>query len=85
MAGHGGEDFMKFQDQGELTAAELADALASMHAQGRYRQLLMVSETCQAESLHSRLRSPGLLSIASSKVGALSIMGSGLRNVGELY
>ena len=73
MAGHGGEDFMKFQDQQELTAAELGDAFAAMRAAGRYREVLMISETCQAESLHSQLRSPGLLSIASSKVGALPL------------
>ena len=38
--------------------------------QGRYRELLLVVETCQAESLHFKLRSPGILSIAASKVGA---------------
>lgn len=73
MAGHGGEDFMKFQDQEELTSAELGDALAAMREQGRYKELLMIAETCQAESLHSQLRSPGLLSIASSKIGAIPL------------
>ena len=33
MAGHGGDGFMKFQDQEELTSSQLADALATMHAQ----------------------------------------------------
>ena len=37
MAGHGGEDFMKFQDQTELTAGEIADAFATMQTAGRYR------------------------------------------------
>ena len=64
---------MKFQDQEELTSAELGDALAAMREQGRYKELLMIAETCQAESLHSQLRSPGLLSIASSKIGAISL------------
>ena len=43
--------------------------------QGRYRELLLVVETCQAESLHFKLRSPGALSIAASKVGALATHG----------
>ena len=38
--------------------------------QGRYRELLLVVETCQAESLHFKLRSPGILAVAASKVGA---------------
>ena len=33
MAGHGGNGFMKFQDQEELTSSQLADALAAMQAQ----------------------------------------------------
>ena len=33
MAGHGGDGFMKFQDQEELTSSQLADALATMRAQ----------------------------------------------------
>ena len=39
MAGHGGDGFMKFQDQEELTSSELADALAAMHTQVSARRL----------------------------------------------
>ena len=38
--------------------------------QGRYRELLLLVETCQAESLHMQLRSPNVLAIAASKIGA---------------
>jgi len=41
MAGHGGDGFMKFQDQEELTSSQLADALATMHAQASRRLLLL--------------------------------------------
>ena len=171
MAGHGGDGFMKFQDQEELTSSALADALATMHTQvgallqitnpakilaltchtrrvlrsqadrcqcafhkesgpsvveaeawmhapmqegmrygwppardmrsvkpsgliytpkevivvqGRHRELLMVVETCQAESLHQKLRSPNVLAIAASKVGARSVLdrqGLGLQSL----
>ena len=36
MTGHGGEDFIKFQEQEELTSHELADALEQMHIAKRY-------------------------------------------------
>jgi phosphatidylinositol glycan class K len=35
MTGHGGEDFLKFQDQEELSSDELADAFAQMWAKKR--------------------------------------------------
>ena len=44
MAGHGGDGFMKFQDQEELTSSQLADALAAMHAQAR----CLLRITCSA-------------------------------------
>ena len=47
---------MKFQDTQELMAADVADALAQMAAKGRYRELLLVVETCQAATLYSRVR-----------------------------
>ncbi len=56
ISGHGGNEFMKFQDTQELLAADIADALAQMHEAGRYRELLLLVETCQAATLYSRVR-----------------------------
>ena len=56
LSGHGGNEFMKFQDTQELMAGDVADALAQMAAKGRYRELLLVVETCQAATLYSRVR-----------------------------
>jgi glycosylphosphatidylinositol transamidase (GPIT) subunit GPI8 len=35
LCGHGGEGYLKFQDSEELTTAQLAQALAHMHAKRR--------------------------------------------------
>lgn len=56
--------------QEELLAADLAAALAQAHAGGRYGELLLVADTCQASTLYSRLAAPHVLAVASSKLGA---------------
>jgi hypothetical protein len=35
---------------------DVADAVAQMHVKGRYRELLLVVETCQAATLYSRIQ-----------------------------
>lgn len=47
---------MKFQDTQELMAQDVADAIQQMHEKGRYRELLLVVETCQAATLYSRIK-----------------------------
>ncbi len=42
MTGHGGDEFLKFNDIDELGADELADALLEMHLKGRYKELLFM-------------------------------------------
>lgn len=36
MTGHGGDEFLKFQDNEEISAFDLADAFGGMWAKGRY-------------------------------------------------
>ena len=72
LTGHGGDEFLKFHDSDELSAVELADAVAEMHAKGRYKRLVLVTDTCQAGSLLTHLsadRTPGVLGVASAKLG----------------
>ena len=40
-----------------------------MHAGGRYGQLLLVADTCQASTLYGRITAPNVLAVASSKLG----------------
>jgi glycosylphosphatidylinositol transamidase (GPIT) subunit GPI8 len=62
---------MKFQDQEELMAADVADALAQMWGAGRYRELLLIVETCQAATMYTRISSPNVLAMAASQKGTL--------------
>jgi phosphatidylinositol glycan class K len=73
LTGHGGDGFLKFHDQTELLATDLAAAIKSMHSAGRYKELLLVLDTCQAATLYSELDSvPNWAGIASSKLGQSS-------------
>lgn len=69
MTGHGGDGFLKFQDATELSAHDLADAVEEMHAKGRFREALMLFDTCEAESLGAAIRTPGVASVGSSRTG----------------
>lgn len=55
--------------QEELLASDLASALAQMHAAGRYGQLLLLADTCQASTLYGLVTAPNVLGVASSKLG----------------
>lgn len=35
---------------------DVADAVAQMHVKGRYRELLLIVETCQAATLYSKIQ-----------------------------
>lgn len=69
LTGHGGEDFLKFQDSEELGAWDLADAIAQMHEKKRYNEMLIIVDTCQANSMYSKIYSPNVIAVGSSKVG----------------
>ena len=46
MTGHGGDGFLKFNDQFELAANELAAAAHAAFALGRFSELLLLIDTC---------------------------------------
>nr|GMD87642.1 putative GPI-anchor transamidase [Ipomoea batatas] len=69
MTGHGGDEFLKFQDAEELQSHDLADAVKQMKEKRRFKELLIMVDTCQAATLFSQLHSPGVLGIGSSKKG----------------
>lgn len=72
LTGHGGENFMKFRNVEEVSAHDLSAAFNQMWQQGRYKEILFVIDTCQAASMFSKLVSPNIYGIASSKVGESS-------------
>lgn len=82
LTGHGGDGFLKFQDSEEITAVELADAFEQMYQKRRYNEILLITETCQAESMGMKLYSPNILSIGSAKVGEDSLSHHGDPTIG---
>eukprot|EP01018_Ginkgo_biloba_P022240 Gb_00417 [translate_table: standard] len=69
MTGHGGDQFLKFQDSEEIQSHDLADAIEQMREKRRFKELLIMVDTCQAATLYSQLYSPGVLAIGSSLKG----------------
>lgn len=68
LTGHGGEDFLKFQDAEEIASHDIADALAQMHAKKRYNELLFMIDTCQANTMFSKFYSPNVIAVGSSEL-----------------
>ena len=69
MSGHGGDEFLKFQDSEEIGAQDLADAFAQMAEKRRFRELLFITDTCQANTLYTRMYSQGIIGVGSSDKG----------------
>ena len=66
MTGHGGNEFLKFQDSEEISSFDLADAFEQMYEKKRYHEMLFLIDTCQANTMYSALYSPGVLATGSS-------------------
>lgn len=72
MTGHGGDEFLKFQDQFEIMSKDVADALGQMREKRRYNEVLFIAETCQAATMAAQFYTPNVLSIGSSAKGESS-------------
>jgi len=72
LTGHGGDGFLKFHDQNELLASDVASAISYMHSSGRYGQLMIMLDTCQAATMYSEVTAPGWVGISSSALGQSS-------------
>ncbi|KAG6477616.1 hypothetical protein ZIOFF_066884 [Zingiber officinale] len=57
MTGHGGDEFLKFQDSEELQSHDLADAVKQMKEKNRFKELLIMVDTCQAATLFNQVLS----------------------------
>ncbi|KAG9043364.1 glycosylphosphatidylinositol anchor biosynthesis [Tulasnella sp. UAMH 9824] len=72
MTGHGGNEFLKFQDNEEISAFDLADAIEQMWQKKRYNEIFFMIDTCQANTMYSKLYSPNILATGSSKLAESS-------------
>jgi glycosylphosphatidylinositol transamidase (GPIT) subunit GPI8 len=68
MTGHGGNEFLKFQDAEEISAFDLADAFEQMWEKKRYHELLFMIDTCQANTMYSKFYSPNIIATGSSDI-----------------
>lgn len=68
MTGHGGNEFLKFQDAEEISAFDLADAFEQMWEKKRYHELLFMIDTCQANTMYSKFYSPNIIATGSSSL-----------------
>ncbi|GAM21224.1 hypothetical protein SAMD00019534_043990, partial [Acytostelium subglobosum LB1] len=69
LTGHGGDEFLKFQDNEEISSHDLSDAFKQMWEKKRYNEILFMVDTCQANTLYKRFNSPNILAIGSSRLG----------------
>jgi glycosylphosphatidylinositol transamidase (GPIT) subunit GPI8 len=72
MAGHGGDEFIKFNDQEEVSSTDLAQTFKQMFIQQRYNSILMMVDTCQASTLFNQFNAvdtPNMITIGSSGLG----------------
>ena len=69
MTGHGGVEFLKFQDNEEISAFDIADAIEQMSEKQRFNKLLFMVDTCQAATMYSKFYSPNVISTACSLIG----------------
>jgi phosphatidylinositol glycan class K len=72
LTGHGGDQFFKFQDEEEILATELAAVFRQMHDAGKYREVLLIADTCQAFTLGDKIDAPNVTMIGSSLRGESS-------------
>ncbi|KAI0300170.1 peptidase C13 family-domain-containing protein [Multifurca ochricompacta] len=68
MTGHGGDEFLKFQDSEEISAFDIADAFEQMWQKKRYNEILFMIDTCQANTMFSKFYSPNILATGSSQI-----------------
>lgn len=72
LTGHGGDDFLKFQDAEEIASEDIADAFEQMHQKKRYNEIFFMIDTCQANTMYSKFYSPNILAVGSSRLGESS-------------
>ena len=76
LTGHGGNDFLKFQDADDIGAQDLADVIDEMYYKGRFNELLFMIDTCEANTMYSKINTPNVISVGSSMIDESSYANS---------
>ncbi|KAF9648376.1 hypothetical protein BDM02DRAFT_3168591 [Thelephora ganbajun] len=82
MTGHGGNEFLKFQDNEEISAFDIADAFEQMWQKKRYNEIFFMIDTCQATTMYSKFYSPNILATGSSQLAENSYSYENDRDLG---
>lgn len=69
LAGHGGDQFFKFQDEEELMAQDIANLMDRMFEEKKFGSALFIAETCQAFTLFDKLTTPNVMAFGTSLTG----------------
>mmetsp|Transcript_18441 Transcript_18441/g.31548 ORF Transcript_18441/g.31548 Transcript_18441/m.31548 type:complete len:132 (-) Transcript_18441:181-576(-) len=64
--GHGGDNFFKIQDTEVLQSEDLSKVFNEMYLKNRYKEVLMMIDTCQAMSLFEQVETPNLFLLGTS-------------------
>lgn len=81
MSGHGGDEFLKFRDSGEINAQDIASALKQMRAKGRFNNIFFAVDTCQAFTLFKHIETDGIVTMGSSSKVSLCFYVKGYANL----
>lgn len=65
LTGHGGNEFLKFQDAEEISAYDIANAFEQMYEKRRYNEILFMIDTCQANTMYKHFYLPNILLVGS--------------------
>jgi phosphatidylinositol glycan class K len=82
LSGHGGDEFLKFHDVEEISSADVAHALQEMWDKGRYKEILLLVDTCQAATLANDITAPNIITVSSSRIGENSYAHTSRQDLG---
>ena len=68
MTGHGGNEFFKFHDSQEISSQDMGYIFRDMHAKKRYKEIMLVIDTCQASTFANHIDAPNIYTLASSRL-----------------
>ncbi|KAJ9096357.1 hypothetical protein QFC21_005178 [Naganishia friedmannii] len=69
LTGHGGDGFLKFQDNEEIGSRDLGDAIGQMWEKQRYNKMMVMVDTCEANTMYQDIYSPNVIATGSSQLG----------------
>ncbi|KAH0474013.1 MAG: uncharacterized protein KVP18_004986 [Porospora cf. gigantea A] len=72
LTGHGGNDFLKFRDFEEVQSKDIIDAIRTLKEQNKFNEILLIVDTCQAETLVEDIDIPGVITMSSSQLNESS-------------